>query len=82
MRKHIKMFNENKMVQDALAAKQKEVRLKQKADREKYLAEQMKNVSGGSATVAEVNNQETGKIDLEEGARRAGVIPEENKGQA
>ena len=42
----------------------------------------MKGVSGGTATVAEVNNQEDGKLDLEEGARRAGVIPEENKGQA
>ena len=43
----------------------------------------MKGVSGGTATVAEVNNQEDGKLDLEEGARKAGVIPEEeNKGQA
>ena len=43
----------------------------------------MSGVTGATAKVAEVNNYGGKKVDLEEGARKAGVIPEEeNKGQA
>ena len=49
MTKHVKIFRDNKQVQEALKKKQAEIAAEAKAEREKFLAEKVGKISGATA---------------------------------